>query len=101
MAKRNRSRGVPVPLVASFLALAVAVPFAAGRGGGGRGAAPAWIPAGYDDHKNMEEQLGIKSLRAGKSGQGAQVGKGFEEATANDMMPTLPDVLKMKNGTKV
>lgn len=68
---------------------------------GGRGAArPAFIPEGYDDHQNMMDQLGIKSLRPGKSGNN-QTGKGFDEATANDWMPTLPDVLKMNDGKMV
>ena len=74
----------------------------AGFGGfGGRGQAPApWIEEGYDDHQNMMDQLGIKSLRPGKSGNN-QTGPGFDEATANEWMPTLPDALTMKDGTKV
>ncbi len=78
----------------------------AGRGGmgafgGGRGGAPApWIEAGYNDHQNMMERLGIKTLRPGKSGNN-QTGPGFDEATANNWMPSLPDALTMKDGTKV
>jgi hypothetical protein len=74
-----------------------------GMGGmmGGRGGTPpAWIEAGYDDHKHMMEVLGIKTLRPGKSGNN-QTGPGFDEATANDWMPTLPDALTMKDGSKV
>lgn len=71
-----------------------------GFGGGGRGAPAPWIEAGYDDHQNMMDQLGIKMLRHGKSGNN-QTGSGFEEATANDWMPTMPDALTMKDGTKV
>ena len=71
-----------------------------GFGGGGRGAPAPWIEAGYDDHQNMMNQLGIKSLRPGKSGNN-QTGPGFDDATANDWMPTMPDALKMKNGIKV
>ena len=71
-----------------------------GFGGGGRGPAPSWIEAGYNDHQNMMSQLGIKTLRPGKSGNN-QTGPGFDEATANDWMPTMPDALKMKDGTKV
>jgi Spy/CpxP family protein refolding chaperone len=71
-----------------------------GFGGGGRGAPTPWIEAGYDDHQNMMDQLGIKALRPGKSGNN-QTGPGFDEATANDWMPTMPDALKMKDGTKV
>ncbi len=82
-----------------------AVPGGRGRAGGfgfgGRGAVPAlWIEQGYDDHQNMMNQLGIKRLRPGKSGSN-QSGPGFDEATANNWMPTMPDVLTMKDGTKV
>jgi hypothetical protein len=48
----------------------------------------------------MMDQLGIKALRPGKSGNN-QTGPGFDEATANNWMPTMPDALKMKDGTKV
>ena len=72
-----------------------------GVGAGGRGGTPApWIEQGYNDHQNMMNQLGIKALRPGKSGQN-QTGPGFDEATANNWMPTIPDVLKMKDGTMV
>ena len=54
----------------------------------------------FNDHQNMMDQLGIKTLRPGKNGQN-QNGPGFDEATANVWMNTLPDVLTMKNGTKV
>ena len=92
-----------------------AAPAGAGRGPGGggglggfwrfwrwrtRSAATPWIEAGYDDHQNMMDQLGIKALRPGKSGNN-QTGPGFDDATANDWMPTMPDALKMKDGTKV
>lgn len=68
--------------------------------GGFREEPAPWIKEGYDDHKNMMDQLGIRSLRPGKSGSN-QTGPGFEEATANEWMPTLPDALVMKDGTKV
>lgn len=67
------------------------------------GQAPAGAAAqagGYDDHQNMMDQLKITKLRPGKSGQN-QTGPGFELESANAMMSTLPDVLVMKNGTKV
>ena len=52
------------------------------------------------DHQHMMDQLKITKLRPGKSGNN-QTGPGFELASANAMMPTLPDVLVFKNGTKV
>ena len=74
--------------------------FGGGFAGGGRGAPAPWIEAGYDDHRNMMNQLGIKALRPGKSGNN-QTGPGFDDATANDWMPTMPDALTMKDGAKV
>ena len=62
------------------------------------GTAQTWTAA--MDHQNMMDQLKITALRPGKSGQN-QTGPGFELASANAMMPTLPDVLVFKNGTKV
>lgn len=70
-------------------------------GGMGRNQAPTpWIEEEYDDHQNMMDQLGIKALRPGKNGSN-QTGPGFDEATANEWMPTMPDALTMKDGTKV
>lgn len=57
-------------------------------------------PAVYDDHKNMMDQLGITQLRSGKNGS-TQTGPGFDEATANPWQATMPEVLKMNNGTLV
>src|SRR5262245_11232959 len=54
----------------------------------------------YDDHQNMMDQLKITALRPGKNGQN-QTGKGFDLASANEMMPSLPDALVFRNGTKV
>lgn len=72
-----------------------------GFGGfGGNQTPPAWIEEGYDDHQHMMNTLGILELRPGKSGS-SQTGPGFDEATANEWMPTLPDLLTMKDGTKV
>jgi len=65
-----------------------------------RGQSAATKPVKYDDHQNMMDQLGIKTLRSGKNGNNP-TGKGFDEATADDWMPTMPDVLTMKDGTKV
>jgi hypothetical protein len=51
---------------------------------------------GDGDHRNMMEQLGIKALRPGAdpNNQGT-----FDEATANKY--PLPELMTMKNGTKV
>ena len=53
------------------------------------------------DHKNMMEQLGIKALRPGPSGnESAPNHANYDEATANPY-PNLPEVLTLKNGKKV
>jgi lysophospholipase L1-like esterase len=53
------------------------------------------------DHRNMMEQLGIKALRPGPSGnENAPNHANFDESKANPF-PDLPDVLKLKNGKKV
>jgi len=55
-------------------------------------------PEGYDDHQNMMDQLGIRQLRPGANPNNQGV---FDEATANPYKDSMPDVLTMKDGTKV
>ncbi len=63
------------------------------------GQATNWTAA--EDHRNMMDQLGIKALRPGPSGnESAPNHANYDEATANPF-PVLPDVLKLKNGKKV
>ena len=58
-----------------------------------------WTAA--DDHQNMMDQLGIKALRPGPSGnESAPNHANYDEATANPF-PNYPDALTMKNGKKV
>jgi hypothetical protein len=53
------------------------------------------------DHAQMLQQLGIKALRPGPSGQAdAPNAANYDESKANPY-PKLPDVLTLKNGTKV
>lgn len=53
------------------------------------------------DHQNMMDQLGIKVLRPGPSGdENAPNHANYDEAKANPF-PQLPDVLTLKNGQKV
>ena len=53
------------------------------------------------DHQNMMEQLGIKKLRPGPSGnETAANPANYDEALANPY-PNLPEVLVLKNGRKV
>ena len=54
-----------------------------------------------DDHDNMMKQLGIRALRPGPSGdEKASNHANYDTALANPY-PYLPDVLTLKNGTKV
>jgi len=53
------------------------------------------------DHQNMMDQLGIKALRPGPSGdEKAPNHANYDESLANPY-PNLPDVLMLKNGKKV
>src|ERR1700722_1692613 len=53
------------------------------------------------DHQNMMDQLGIKALRPGPSGNESDANHAnYDETTANPY-PNLPDVLTLKNGQKV
>src|SRR5437764_2663577 len=64
----------------------------------------ASAPAGWtaaQDHQNMMEQLSIKALRPGPSGnESAPNHANYDESLANPY-PVLPEVLVMKNGTKI
>jgi hypothetical protein len=53
------------------------------------------------DHKNMMDQLGIKALRPGPSGNENDPNHAnYDESKANPC-PVLPDILTLKNGKKV
>ena len=55
-----------------------------------------WTAA--EDHQQMMDQLGIKTLRPGPSGnEQAPNHANYDEGTANPF-PDLPDVLTLKNG---
>ena len=60
---------------------------------------PDWTAE--QDHRNMMEQLGIKALRPGPSGnENAPNHANYDESKANPF-PDLPDALVLKNGQKV
>jgi hypothetical protein len=52
----------------------------------------------FDDHQNMMDQLGVKKLRSGPDPKNQTT---FDEAIANPFKDSMPDVLTMKDGTKV
>src|SRR3979409_802759 len=63
--------------------------------------APTWTA--QQDHQNMKDQLGIKTLRPGPSGNaqpGAPNAANYDPAKANPF-PDLPDPLTLKNGARV
>lgn len=53
------------------------------------------------DHQNMMDQLGIKSLRPGPSGNESAPNHANYDPSIADPYPQLPDVLTLKNGKKV
>src|SRR5712691_1605511 len=58
-----------------------------------------WTAA--EDHQNMMDQLGVKSLRPGPSGnESAPNHANYDESVANPF-PQLPDVLTLKSGKEV
>jgi lysophospholipase L1-like esterase len=62
---------------------------------------PEMAKATADDHANMMQQLGIKALRPGPSGNESLPNHAnYDPAKANPY-PNLPDVLTLKNGQKV
>ena len=59
----------------------------------------AQSPSGtFDDHQNMMDQLGVKQLRPGPNPNDQST---FDEALANPYTNSMPDVLMMKDGTRV
>jgi hypothetical protein len=62
-------------------------------------ASKGWTAA--EDHQQMMEQLGIKALRPGPSGNEQDANHAnYDEAKANPF-PNLPDLLTLKDGRKV
>ena len=85
--------------VLAGLLMAAATPALFGQASAGPNDGKNWTAA--EDHQNMMDQLGIKALRPGPSGnESAPNHANYDEATANPF-PNLPDVLTLKNGKKV
>src|SRR6516165_9694157 len=83
------------------LLIASAVPLAAQQPAG----APAlpepknWTAA--QDHQQMMEQLGIKALRPGPSGNEQDPNHANYDETKANPFPKLPDILTLESGRKV
>jgi len=62
---------------------------------------PPVVWSAEQDHQNMMDQLGIRKLRSGPSGNEADPNHAnYDESKANPF-PELPDVLTLKSGKKV
>src|SRR5437016_5755847 len=83
-------------LALSLVAVAILAPISWGQGAVDT---KNWTAA--EDHRNMLDQLGIKALRPGPSGnESAPNHANYDDAKANPY-PDLPDALTLKNGKKV
>src|SRR6266853_1928457 len=58
-----------------------------------------WTAA--EDHQNMMEQLGIKALRPGPSGNEAAPNHANYDESAANPFPDYPEILKLKDGRPV
>src|SRR5215510_14710569 len=97
---RFARRVLPVPVAALLAAglLAFASASAQDKKGTGQAKQPDFIPAGYDDYQNMLDRLGIKKMRRGRD---ARVKDTSDEANANPYKETMPDLMTLKDGSKV
>ena len=62
---------------------------------------PAVTWTADQDHQNMMDQLGIKALRPGPSGNESDPNHANYDPDKANPYPNLPDVMTMKNGQKV
>ena len=90
--KSSRST-FPAKLCLTAILLALAIILSPSTQGQGTTNAPK-----YDDHQNMMDQLGLKAIRRGPDPNNQST---FDEATANPYTNSLPDVLTMKDGTRI
>ena len=83
-----------------MLLLSCAALFSAAPGTSQTVAAPKdWTTA--EDHRNMMEQLGIKALRPGPSGNEAAPNHANYDESAANPFPDYPEILKLKDGRPV
>ena len=84
-----------------LLGCAAAVPAVLAQSSGSASAPPPVTFTDDQDHQNMMDQLGIKALRPGPSGnEKAPNHANYDESKANPY-PNVPDPLTMNDGTKV
>src|SRR5215831_10411589 len=92
----HRQTGSVVLLLVVSCVLATLMPLVSAQNQGPSSYPPQVKFTGEGDHQNMMDQLGIKKLRPGANPNNQST---FDEATANKY--PLPELLMMKNGTKV
>ncbi len=84
------------------LSMVLALAIAAGPTYAQQGAIPApknWTAT--EDHQQMMEQLGIKALRPGPSGNEQDANHANYDETKANPFPLLPDVLTLRSGRKI
>ncbi len=92
----TRQRSLPSYLLLASLFSAIALTLLLLPGAGRGQSSPP--PARFDDHQNMMEQLGIKAIRRGPNPNDQAT---FDEDIANPYKESMPNVLQLKDGTKV
>ncbi len=81
--------------------VAMGISLASAQTGGNESIPPPVNFTAEQDHQNMMDQLGIKALRPGPSGdEKAPNHANYDESKANPF-PNLPDALTLNNGRKV
>ena len=101
-ARRYLRKSVQVTRYLIVAAIAVmGVSLATAQTGGSDSTPPPVNFTAEQDHQNMMDQLGIKALRPGPSGdEKAPNHANYDESKANPF-PNLPDALTLNNGRKV
>src|SRR5579859_6653272 len=99
---RSKTLFLPSALLIIAAALQTARAQAPGDAAGATNAPPVAPWTAEQDHKQMMDQLGIKTLRRGAEGFNKQSPfyQNTDESKANPY-PNLPDPLTLKNGQKV
>src|SRR5580765_4021875 len=89
----------PAALALVLVIVLLATPPSSGQiKGQGKGKQPDFIPAGFNDYKDMQDRLGIKKMRKGWSSKESDAAP---EEKANPYKDSIPDLMTFNDGTKV
>ena len=93
-------RFLPKPLIRllALILMATATAQAQAFKAQGKAKRPDFVPAGYDDYRNMMDQLGITKMRPGRDGRAQD---STDSAFVNRFKDSLPDLMTFTDGTKV